>query len=442
MIPGTTPAKTIRETQIKTTPIPEQPRTPRNLAELLAPDNQDQFLGQFWSTAFRLIPGVRGKYSGLLPWGALNRILEEHRLEPPRLRLMREGRPVPANSFIRYSKGNRARIPHLLSAELASELRCGATLVLDAVDELFEPLTKLAENLERVFHVRVQVNAYAGWRRFPGFDLHWDDHDVLVLQVAGRKHWKVYGIGRSFPMVRDIAPNVEPPRAPVWEGTLEDGDLLYIPRGWWHVALPLNEPTLHLTVGVHNPTGADLLEWFVERLRASEQVRRDLPRFEDVTTQAAYLERLLDVLIKSWDAKLLEEYFRHIDATSEPRTHLSLPWSATREVLPPDEANFSFRWAAARPTAVETGVNAVEIASNGKRWRFGLAARPLLEVITQGHPCTRDELHSFAHDQLSVQMIDCFLRELVLNGLLIVISDEADAEQATKKYPGGDFAPA
>ena len=53
---------------------------------------------------------------------------------------------------------------------------------------------------------------------------------------------------------------------------LEAGDLLYIPRGWWHVAMPLDEPTLHLTVGVNNLTGADFLRWFADRLRRVDDV--------------------------------------------------------------------------------------------------------------------------------------------------------------------------
>ena len=68
---------------------------------------------------------------------------------------------------------------------------------------------------------------------------------------------------------------LDKPDAPLWEGMLEDGDLLYIPRGWWHVATPLDEPTLHLTVGVNNLTKAPIcLPGSSNRLQASEDVRR------------------------------------------------------------------------------------------------------------------------------------------------------------------------
>ena len=193
------------------------------------------------------------------------------------------------------------------------ELREGATLVLDAVDELHPPVRDVAEALEGVFRVRVQVNGYAGWRTSHGFDLHFDDHDVFVLQIAGRKDWKIYGL------------SPERPDTPIWEGRLEDGDLLYIPRGWWHVATPLDEPTLHLTVGVSNPTGADLLSWFVEKLRANEQIRQDLPQFSSSADQQEYLDRIRQVVASEWSSSLLCEYFADLDAKAQPRPRLSLP---------------------------------------------------------------------------------------------------------------------
>jgi len=53
-----------------------------------------------------------------------------------------------------------------------------------------------------------------------------------------------------------------------------------------------HEPTLHLTVGVHNLTGADFLSWFVNRMKAAEVVREDLPHLTGAETLVEYRERL------------------------------------------------------------------------------------------------------------------------------------------------------
>lgn len=390
---------------------------PHDLAGLLTPLETGPFLRTCWGQNFLHVPGAPGKFADLLPWPALNRILEQHRLDTPRLRLTREGKPVPPTSFLSYSTNRRRptqSIPRLRASDVSRELRDGATLVLDAVDELHAPVTALAESLESLFRVRIQVNAYAGWRTSHGFDLHWDDHDVFILQIAGRKQWKVYGMTRKYPLSRDVAPTTTKPESPLWKGMMHDGDLLYIPRGWWHVATPLDEPTLHLTIGVNNPTGADLLNWFVERLRASEDVRRDLPVFAGPEQQSALLERLRDSFLHEWNGDLMQQYLDHLDSKSQPRARMNLPWSPTPAVLPP--GSFQIKWASPRRPNIEAVDDEIHVIASGRRWRFALAARSILDRLSSGDLCSIEEFH-----HVEAATARAFIRELVENGLVVVV---------------------
>ena len=137
---------------------------PHDLPGLLTPYDTGNFLRTCWGQQLPARSRNSGKFSELLPWPALNLILEQHRLDTPRLRLTREGKSIPGERLSFLSSES----PKTQSADCAStrrrsdsELRDGATLVLDAVDELQAPITELAESLERVFRVRIQVNAYA-----------------------------------------------------------------------------------------------------------------------------------------------------------------------------------------------------------------------------------------------------------------------------------------
>lgn len=397
---------------------------PSDLAGLLAPIDVTSFLVNSWGKEFRHVAGTPGKFSGLLPWSVLNRILEQHRLEPPRLRLTREGQPVPASSYTSFQasrKTNGNGIPRLLTAEFQRNLRDGATLVLDAVDELHAPITDLAEALESSFRVRIQVNAYAGWRTSHGFDLHWDDHDVLVLQVAGRKRWKVWGMTRKYPLAKDIERALPPDGEPLWDGMLCDGDLLYIPRGWWHVAVPLDEPTLHLTIGVSNPTGADLLAWFADRLRTSEVVRMDLPAFGGADEKRAAGERLMEAFASGWNSGIVDDYLDELDAKSRPRARISLPWAAMPEIIP-ETSDLRVKWTGARRIRIDpaTEGRVISIASHGRQWRFAAKAEPLLALLTTGRVCTAVELESAARDTLDKSTVRAFLQELVDSGLVAV----------------------
>jgi hypothetical protein len=214
----------------------------------------------------------------------------------------------------------------------------------------------------------------------------------------------------------------------VWEGLLNQGDLLYIPRGWWHVATPLDEPTLHLTVGVSRPTGADLLLWFVERLKASEQVRRDLPQFVREEEQATHLEQLRQVILSAWRPNLIQEYLADTNAKSQPRPSLSFPWSPTARVLPRENASFTVKWAGSRPATLERQVDTqtLIIAAHGRRWKFASKAAPLLELLLSGRSLSWDEIEELGVG-LDGNTIRIFLQELAESGLITISSEDTPA---------------
>jgi hypothetical protein len=393
------------------------------LSRLLEPHTAEEFLASSWGQSYKHIRGRAGKFAHLLPWERLGDILRQHRLDFPRLRLMREGKALPVNSYLRHTSGARSRqpIPRLQPVKFTAQLRAGATLVLDAVDELHEPLEELAAGLERLFRERIQINSYAGWHTSRGFDLHWDDHDVFILQVTGRKRWRVYGETGAHPLAGDTA-NPKPASAPLWEATLEDGDLLYIPRGWWHVAEPLDEPTLHLTVGIHKRTGVDLLAWLNGQLRASEIVRRDLPRFASPLERAAHMRRLRDELLAAWDENLLERYFDELDAMAEPRARLSLPWGAAAGLAPHGEGA-RVRLLAPRPLDLKVADGVVEFSCHKKRWRFAADALLVLDSLADGRERSVAELCAAARERLDEETVRAFLGELLRHGLVAVVAD-------------------
>lgn len=395
-----------------------------HLEKLLEPYPQEEFISSSWGKTYQHVPGWKGKFSHLLPWDQLNRILQQHRLDFPRLRLTQDGKSLPASSYLRYATGGRRKtpIPRLQSDKLTQQLREGATLVLDAVDELSDALRELAEGLELFFHEHIQINAYAGWRTSQGFDLHWDDHDVFILQVTGRKHWKVYGMTRAYPLAQDSEQAQKPAHEPLWEQTLEEGDLLYIPRGWWHVARPLDEPTLHLTVGVHNRTGIDLLRWVSDRMRASEIFRADLPRFSSSAERTRHLEELRKELLAEWDRDVLSRYFAELDGAAEARPRLGLPWVVTPSVLP-SSPQAMVRLTAPRPLDLQVVDGVIEFTCLKKRWRFASEALLILRPLAERRVCSVAELCEAATGRLEEQTVRAFLRELILNGLVAVVEE-------------------
>jgi ribosomal protein L16 Arg81 hydroxylase len=397
-----------------------------SLDKLLEPCPPDEFLQSTWGKTCRHIRGRRGKFAHLLPWDQLNRILGEHRLDFPRLRLARDGKSLPASSYLKHTGSARQRttIPRLFSGELTKQLRQGATLVLDAVDELSWPLRELAEALEYFFHEHVQINLYAGWQTARGFDLHFDDHDVFILQVTGRKRWKVYGMTKPYPLAQDRNSIEKPAFDPVWEDILQDGDLLYIPRGWWHLAEPLAEPTLHLTVGIHNRTGIDLLRWTMDRMTKSAHFRQDLPRFSSDSDQRAHMNQLREALLTVWDDSLLTRYLNDYDAMAEPRPRLDLPWSVASESLIPAKDTL-VRLTAPRPINYTVEDGALKFSCNKKEWQVAAETLAVFRRLEERRVCSVAELCEAVAGRIDENTLRAFLGEMIFHGLVALVESRS-----------------
>lgn len=383
-----------------------------SFAETLGGLAVDDFLRDFWGKQFTRLHGTRGRFHDLLSWSEVNGLLQKHRLEPPRLRLVRSGEFAPKSAFLRYEGG---RVPFVVPEKLSQKLRDGYTLIVDAVDDMADGVMRLAEDFERALHESVQVNMYAGWRELQGFHRHCDTHDVVILQVFGKKYWRVFEGGRPHPLKNDVAPNDAKPEKILWEGVLEDGDALYIPRGVWHEASGVGEVTLHLTFGIHQRTGVTLMHWLADQLRASVDFRAPLLRFGSAEERQSQLNELRRQVIESLDDVVLERYFAQYDATARSRGWASLPWSAETNATP---ANARVRLAAPRALNLVRDEASVRFEANGRSWQFDAAAEPLLRTLASG-PATVHELCT-ATSGLDGPTVQRFVTELAQHGLVAV----------------------
>jgi ribosomal protein L16 Arg81 hydroxylase len=256
------------------------------LDRIISPMTAAEFMERLWEKQFYHGVGAAGRYVPIFSWDVLSRVLSEHRFQSSRLRLFRQ------STMIRPSIYQNQPYSLVRPAETIRELQNGATLIIDCVEEVHQPLRDLAAGLQSLLRSPVFANLYAAWRQDHGFDVHFDMQENIVIQVAGRKNWQVWRPTRPFPLKPDVEAAPKPNTPPDWEGVLEDGSWLYIPRGWWHVAYPINEPSLHITITIVPFTGFDFLTWVAERCRASSAVRQNLPAVQDRDGHGKFLEAL------------------------------------------------------------------------------------------------------------------------------------------------------
>uniref|UniRef100_A0A8C1VC42 Bifunctional lysine-specific demethylase and histidyl-hydroxylase n=1 Tax=Cyprinus carpio TaxID=7962 RepID=A0A8C1VC42_CYPCA len=106
--------------------------------------------------------------------------------------------------------------------------------------------------LQEKFGSMAGANVYLTPARTQGFAPHYDDIEAFILQLEGKKHWRVYN-----PRSEDeVLPLVSSPNfsqdeigQPIMDVVLEAGDLLYFPRGFIHQGDCLPDAhSMHITV--------------------------------------------------------------------------------------------------------------------------------------------------------------------------------------------------
>lgn len=384
--------------------------------DIIAPITKDEFFLKYWGNEFLHIPGGEKDFYKLLPWTQLNKILSEHRLDSPRLRISKGGKTVSPEEYTQYYVSRRGgRTPQIITESLNKILSEGATLIIDAVDELYSPIKLLAKNIEYYVNEPVQANAYISWGNTSGFNTHWDDHDVIIIQVSGKKNWFIYGETRKYPLYRDVKIETEAPRDLIWEKTIQPGDLLYIPRGWWHDAMASDEPSVHLTFGITNRNGINLFNWLSEKLIEDDFFRMDIPYLKNDSHLKSYLNNFKEELHKHIDNLNFEDYINDYNQAAPIRTYFSLPHSVYKGFELDESLTVSL--SISRKIDFIVDEDQLLFRANSKNWVFSVQVEPLFKLISSGESCTLKEIKS-ACSTIPSSDIDLFIKELLSEGII------------------------
>jgi hypothetical protein len=213
-------------------------------------------------------------HAGLLSIADLDAFLATDAARAPRVSMADSGREgsaaVPPEAYLRDD--DRVDLPNLFAA-----FDKGATLIVSQFQELHPPLMRFCRGLEQVFLHGVQANIYLTPPGAQGFRTHYDTHDVLVLQVAGEKKWRLFpGQPVPRPTRRTPWPGNLAPQGEATELTLKPGETLYVPRGVLHDAAAQDDrASLHITIGLMDPSFATVLRLAVDLLEETEPALRE-----------------------------------------------------------------------------------------------------------------------------------------------------------------------
>lgn len=213
------------------------------------------------------------RFAGLISVDDIDRIVTTLDLREGQLAMANASEHVDSNAYVDGAN-------FIDRGAVADLYRRGSTIVLNQAHQFDPALARLCRGLEHVFSSHVQTNIYLTPPNAQGFRTHYDNHDVLVIQVEGEKAWRLYDVPIATPFRGEgfEAGKYEPGELRQ-EFVLKPGDCAYVPRGMMHDAQTSGEhPSLHITVGLITRTWADLmLEAVSEAALRSPDLRRSLP---------------------------------------------------------------------------------------------------------------------------------------------------------------------
>jgi len=194
------------------------------------------------------------------------------------------------------------------------------TIQLHQPQRFCNELWKIQHHLECFFASLVGSNVYITPQNSQGLAPHHDDVEVFVLQLQGSKVWRLYKPIEVLPS--DCSGDLDRKNLDlIKEVTLEQGDILYMPRGLVHEArvLPGAGTSVHVTISTfqHNTCGSCLQDIVTDLLQnVTDEMRNGLPiqRFCGPSHEAVFRNEI----VKSYD--------RAMDLVRKKISHEELPF--------------------------------------------------------------------------------------------------------------------
>ncbi len=322
-------------------------------------------------------------------WQDINEMVSRSDFLSKDFKLM-DGGIVPKHEYVENYIQVGNMVPRLVKPVIYDRLRAGATLIVNKIRG-DSKISDLERQIARLTGRETLTSGYVAFGAKSSFRSHWDTRDLLAIQFIGRKRWIIHVPSMEAPLYMQQSKDVEKeyprPAEPFMDIVLEPGDVLYLPRGWWHDPLPLGEQSFHLTVGMYPPMIFEYLQWVCQKMPAFVEARQSMGTWEQDELTLASVGKIL--------AEFMQDETNHRAFIEE----------------------FSGRQRVDSPFAIEVFGNQ-NSAGIGEEDRIALNALRLHEleagqVIANGVKLTLDEMslplvkHIAAHPKTSLHALRC-----------------------------------
>lgn len=353
-----------------------------SLADLLHPHDPGLLLAAAAGSRRLLLRTDRADaFARLLPWERLNDLITPDRVLAGEIEFARNHAILPAEMTI--ARPRRQKPPTGMRAQAVDQYaRQGVSIVINGIHRLDPGISWMNAIIEREFRADIHTNVYASFGRDSAFKPHWDEHNVLVLHLQGRKRWRSWGQPWPAPRRRSEFPVADDPGTPAWEAVLEPGDVLYLPRGEIHAAAVIDgEDSLHLTVGITPPRIDALAAALARACEAEAMGRQDLPVLAGPADRDAWMAGTKALMHRAVDMLDLDQVLASLDQIREPLPAGALGLS--RRLVAETMVMSALPRRLPLPAADQGP--AVTLRAGEREWTIGAAERAVLDLVQRHH---------------------------------------------------------
>ena len=326
-------------------------------------------------------------FADVLSFADVGELLSGRGMRHPAVRVVEGGTKIPRHQYTTTARLGGEPVSDVVHpGRLWDRFAAGATIVLNSLQRYWPPVSRFCRELETSLSHAVQANAYVTPSREQGLNVHYDTHDVFVLQLSGAKHWKLFGEGMALPLASQHGSSTltfdDPPAA---EMTLRPGDCLYVPRGHLHAAQSGDDVSVHLTVGILTFTWVDAFKRALAGTEDEPSFREALaPGYADAPTAElagevrARLDRLREWLDGLDAAALARDLQRRFHAGRPPLLHGQLDQLVRLEAIDDDTVVRRRPYTSCR---LEVGDLSLDVVLGDRVVRMPSRLAPALEVL-------------------------------------------------------------
>jgi ribosomal protein L16 Arg81 hydroxylase len=266
--------------------------------------------GTFLTKHFTKLPFSRplgGKdLTDLLTWKTVEEVLDQKKSV---LRIVKDGMMV------------KDYVENMSYADAKAFHEKGHTLLLRFAEKSSPKLKALCDDFRSSFHTEVDIQLYCTPEGHNAFGWHYDVEEVFIIQTKGNKSYSIRpNTIHPNPLVRSLPKDLgyEKETTPIEiKVTLKEGDFLYIPSGWWHIARTESE-SMHISVGLMPSSAVDITDYLPQFLAKNTFWRTRMPvhqKFESMEEEIFFYQEAMGKLGKNLGQVLsskefIEEFLR------------------------------------------------------------------------------------------------------------------------------------